>query len=74
MVCKKCYRLVDRLDKALDEIACLKSRLKRTEETQKKLTSIPHLQVSGRAPRQSCPQGQWVALGQQNGHDHVSKP
>ena len=35
VVCKKCYRLVDRLDKALDEIACLKSRFKRIEETQK---------------------------------------
>ena len=61
MVCKKCYRPVDRLDKALDEIACLKSQFERIEETQKP-TNIPHLQVAGRAPRQSCPQGQWVAL------------
>ena len=37
VVCKKCYRLVDRPDKALDEIACLKSRFKRIEETRKNL-------------------------------------
>ena len=75
VVCKKCYRLVDRPDKALDEIACLKSRFKRIEETPKNLQIFLIYRSLDVHQGKVVPRVSGLLWGNEiNGYDHVSRP